>query len=469
MAHALCDVMMGAVHSRSFYFYFGWQGAGVTGHIILKSYPRWSFSPFIAVMSTLAVLSRLVVLFAFCAMESVAFQAPIFQFGSASYLSSFAETKEDRASTVGETPGDDPYTISDSTIAICDRLFPEHARDDGYVHSLDAGYLFSMSGADIDTLRQVWSMADGSDGPLDNKLNEWEFSVAMHLIVCITRKGMAVPRTLPPSLRNLPKPERVPATPEPMNGRQGPQDQYREYQEKIQQEYQQQLQNQQRATQQSQQPPLQQAQQIQQQQQPPLQSPQQQDQQIQQQQKASPAQQIPMNTPARQSLPDNMHLEAIPGKGIGVITDAPIVKGAVVGDYKGEVMTLEEKDRRYLQSLAHLRTPEDYEWQQSRMDRGQTVTGTYLYGIAIPHPRHGIAKPKGHIYVDAEDEYTGSLWTRFINHASPPDDNLKPQSLHVGWDGNPRVWFTAKRDIEAGEELTFDYGEDYWLEGDNVV
>ena len=176
-----------------------------------------------------------------------------------------------------------------------------------------------------------------------------------------------------------------------------------------------------------------------------------------------------MNTPARQSLPDNMHLEAIPGKGLGVMTDAPIAKGAVVGDYKGEVMTLEEKDRRYLESLSHLRTPEDYEWQQSRIDRGQTVTGTYLYGIAIPHPRHGIGKPKGHIYVDAEDEYSGSLWTRFINHASPPDDNLKPQSLHVGWDGNPRVWFTAKRDIEAGEELTFDYGEDYWLEGDNVV
>lgn len=427
-------------------------------------------------MTTLAVLSILVVLFLFCAMESVAFQAPIFQLGSASYLSSFTETKEDRASSVGilggENPEDDSYAISDSTIAICDRLFPEHARDDGYVHSLDAGYLFSMSGADIDTLRQVWAMADGSDGPLDNKLNEWEFSVAMHLIVCITRKGMAVPRTLPPSLRNLPKSERVPGTPEqmnerpqdqyrvyqrmpqtpePFNERQGPQDQYREYQEKIQQQYRQQLQIQQQVTQQSQQPPLQQAQ------------------QIQEQQKASSVQQIPMNTPARQSLPDNMHLEAIPGKGIGVITDAPIAKGAVVGDYKGEVMTLEEKDRRYLESLSHLRTPEDYEWQQSRIDKGQTVTGTYLYGIAIPHPRHGIAKPKGHIYVDAEDEYSGSLWTRFINHASPPDDNLKPQSLHVGWDGNPRVWFTAKRDIEAGEELTFDYGEDYWLEGDNVV
>ena len=405
-------------------------------------------------MTTLAVLSRLVVLFLFCAIESVAFQAPIFQLGSASYLSSFTETNEDRVSSVGiisggETPGDDPYAISDNTIAICGRLFPEYARGDGYVHSLDAGYIFSMSGADIDTLRQVWAMADGSDGPPDNKLNEWEFSVAMHLIVCITRRGMAVPGTLPPSLRNLPKPEIMPPTPEPINER--PQDQYREYQQKIQQQYQQQLQIQQRAAQQSQQLPLQPAP------------------QTQQQQKASSVQEIPMNTPARQSLPDNMHLEAIPGKGLGVITDTPIAKGAVVGDYKGEVMTLEEKDRRYLESLSHLRTPEDYEWQQSRIDRGQTVTGTYLYGIAIPHPRHGIGKPKGHIYVDAEDEYSGSLWTRFINHASPPDDNLKPQSLHVGWDGNPRVWFTAKRDIKAGEELTFDYGEDYWLEGDNVV
>ena len=318
-------------------------------------------------------------------------------------------------------------------------------RDDGYVHSLDAGYLFSMSGADLGLLRHVWAMADGSDGPPDDKLNEWEFTVAMHLIVCITRKGMTAPSSLPPSLRRGRKSEETVMSAKPATDiRNSPQDQYREYQEKIQQQYRQQLQSSQH------------------QQEAPAQNLQTQTQQT------SASQAIQMNTPARESLPDNMHLEAMPGKGLGVITDVPIAKGALVGDYKGEVMTLEEKDRRYLDSLSHLRTEEDREWLQSRLDRGQTATGTYLYGIAIPDPRHGVGKPKGHIFVDAEDEYC-SLWTRFINHASPPNDNLKPQSLHVGWDGNPRVWFTAKRDIKAGEELTFNYGEDYWLEGDNVV
>ena len=389
------------------------------------------------------------------ASKSFAFQAPLLQLGSASYLESVEKASGDRASTFGNNvggpsaPGADPYAIDDKTTSVCRRIFPEYVRDDGYVHSLDAGYLFSMSGADLGLLRHVWAMADGSDGPPDEKLNEWEFTVAMNLIVCITRKGMAVPSSLPPILRRGRENERTntPKTPTAevvTEIHSGPQDEYRQYQERIQQQYRQQIKNSQ-----SQQEGVQA--------------------QIQQQtQETSASQSIPMNTPARESLPNNMHLEAMPGKGLGVITDVPIEKGAVVGDYKGEVMTLEEKDRRYLESLSHLRTEEDQEWLQSRLDRGQTATGTYLYGIAIPDPRHGVGKPKGHIFVDAEDEHC-SLWTRFINHASPPNDNLKPQSLHVGWDGNPRVWFTAKRDIEAGEELTFNYGEDYWLEGDNVV
>jgi SET domain-containing protein len=107
-----------------------------------------------------------------------------------------------------------------------------------------------------------------------------------------------------------------------------------------------------------------------------------------------------------------------------------------------------------------LQTPEDLAWKQSREDRGQTITGTYLYGVVIPN---GEA-----IYVDAEDEYQ-SLWTRFINHASPPDANVNPKSIHESFDGKPRVWFVANRDIEAGEEICFDYGDDYWLPEDNVV
>lgn len=165
-----------------------------------------------------------------------------------------------------------------------------------------------------------------------------------------------------------------------------------------------------------------------------------------------------MDTPARQSLPDHLRLEAIPGKGLGVITNVKIERGSVVGDYQGEVMTLEEKDRRYLDSCAHLREPADEEWRALRIERGQGLTGTYLYGIVVPGASH--------IFMDAEDEYC-SLWTRFLNHSS--DANVQPKSIHESWDGKPRVWFIALRDIEEGEEICFDYGDDYWLPEDNVV
>mmetsp|Transcript_9794 Transcript_9794/g.20331 ORF Transcript_9794/g.20331 Transcript_9794/m.20331 type:complete len:218 (+) Transcript_9794:207-860(+) len=174
------------------------------------------------------------------------------------------------------------------------------------------------------------------------------------------------------------------------------------------------------------------------------------------------AQKIPeMDTPARQSMPDHLRLEAIPGKGLGVITNVQISAGTVVGDYKGEIMTEEEKDRRYLESFAHLRQPIDEEWRNSRVEKGQTITGTYLYGIDVPNQA-------SQIFVDAEDEYH-SLWTRFLNHASPPAANVNPKSLYQGMDGNPRVWFVSIRDIEVGEEICFDYGDDYWLPEDNVV
>mmetsp|Transcript_27268 Transcript_27268/g.58363 ORF Transcript_27268/g.58363 Transcript_27268/m.58363 type:complete len:230 (-) Transcript_27268:254-943(-) len=170
---------------------------------------------------------------------------------------------------------------------------------------------------------------------------------------------------------------------------------------------------------------------------------------------------LSMDTPARQSIPDHLRLEEIPGKGLGIMTNVRIPAGTVVGDYKGEVMTEEEKDRRYLESFAHLRQPVDKEWRQSRIDRGQSITGTYLYGVHVPNQ-------KSQIFVDAEDEYH-SLWTRFLNHASPPGANVNPKSLHQGIDGKPRVWFVSIRDIEIDEEICFDYGDDYWLPEDSVV
>ena len=71
--------------------------------------------------------------------------------------------------------------------------------------------------------------------------------------------------------------------------------------------------------------------------------------------------------------------------------------------------------------------------------------------------------------MDAEDEHC-SPWTRFLNHAAPPYDNLSPRSIHDTYDGRgPRVWFVTKRRVRPGDELCFDYGDEYWLEGDDVV
>jgi len=133
-------------------------------------------------------------------------------------------------------------------------------------------------------------------------------------------------------------------------------------------------------------------------------------------------------------------------------------------------MSEEVKDRRYLPSLKDSQTEEDKQWIQSRLERGQTLTGCYLYGISLP-TNHNIdgngQNSASRIYVDAEDEYE-SLWTRFINHAAPPFCNCRPKSIHESYDGKPRVWFVANRDISVGEEICFDYGDDYWLDGDDI-
>eukprot|EP00984_Skeletonema_dohrnii_P013691 scaffold5689_cov122-Skeletonema_dohrnii-CCMP3373.AAC.5 len=181
---------------------------------------------------------------------------------------------------------------------------------------------------------------------------------------------------------------------------------------------------------------------------------------------APPPPSVPMDTPARQSLPAHLTLHPFPNKGLGVITTIPISKGEFIGEYKGEIFTEQVKDRRYLSS--HTKTVEDEEWIQSRIDRGQSLTGCYVYGITIPPTKSNNFVQNQRIYVDAEDEYQ-SLWTRFLNHASPPNNNCNPKSVHESYNGEPRVWFVACRDIEVGEELCFDYGDDYWLEGDDVV
>ena len=61
-------------------------------------------------------------------------------------------------------------------------------------------------GMDRESLRAIWGM---SDDPIDNKLDSIEFSIAMHLIVCVTKKGLAMPPSLPPSLGAIVRETRV--------------------------------------------------------------------------------------------------------------------------------------------------------------------------------------------------------------------------------------------------------------------
>jgi SET domain-containing protein len=56
--------------------------------------------------------------------------------------------------------------------------------------------------------------------------------------------------------------------------------------------------------------------------------------------------------------------------------------------------------------------------------------------------------------IDGEGE--GSNYTRFINHSDEPNAFL---IVSTRW---KTARFEALRDIEPGEEIFFDYGEDYW-------
>jgi hypothetical protein len=78
---------------------------------------------------------------------------------------------------------------------------------------------------------------------------------------------------------------------------------------------------------------------------------------------------------------------------------------------------------------------------------GGNVSGDYILGVG------------NDIFVDAEDPQH-SNWCRYLNHGAAPNIALK--TLPRGLDGKPRAWFVTLQPVEAGSELLFDYGDDYW-------
>uniref|UniRef100_A0A1I8EPJ7 Histone-lysine N-methyltransferase n=1 Tax=Wuchereria bancrofti TaxID=6293 RepID=A0A1I8EPJ7_WUCBA len=110
--------------------------------------------------------------------------------------------------------------------------------------------------------------------------------------------------------------------------------------------------------------------------------------------------------------------------GWAVRTCSLILKGSFVCEYTGELISDADADKR-----------ED---------------DTYLFEIVDETSAYCIdAKFKGNV-------------SRFINHSC--EANLV--TLRVVWDANirhlPHICFYAKRDIQQGEELTIDYGNQWW-------
>eukprot|EP00178_Gracilaria_changii_P027085 TRINITY_DN841_c0_g1_i4.p1 TRINITY_DN841_c0_g1~~TRINITY_DN841_c0_g1_i4.p1 ORF type:complete len:2328 (+),score=285.13 TRINITY_DN841_c0_g1_i4:7792-14775(+) len=110
---------------------------------------------------------------------------------------------------------------------------------------------------------------------------------------------------------------------------------------------------------------------------------------------------------------------SFPNKGVGLVADEDIRTGDLIGEYQGEVISMETFRERMR------------EYQGERHFYFMTLTSKLV--------------------IDASRK---SQATRFLNHSCDP--NAETQKWNAG--GEPRVGIYAIRDIAKGEEITFDYG-----------
>lgn len=108
----------------------------------------------------------------------------------------------------------------------------------------------------------------------------------------------------------------------------------------------------------------------------------------------------------------------IDGAGRGLFAEVPIKEEDTIGYYTGKIISEEEFHRE---------------------DRPFNAYILWVCRTCI---------------IDGEGE--GSNYTRFINHSDTPNAFLVVSSR---W---KTARFEALRDIEPGEEIFFNYGEDYW-------
>lgn len=98
--------------------------------------------------------------------------------------------------------------------------------------------------------------------------------------------------------------------------------------------------------------------------------------------------------------------------GLGLYAEQPIKKGQKIIEYIGERISTAEADRR---------------------------GGKYLFTV------------NSRITIDGTARYNTA---RYINHSCGP--NAEPR------ENSGRIYAYAIKNIEAGEEITYDYGKEYW-------
>ena len=100
----------------------------------------------------------------------------------------------------------DPYGMGPSDFSRYEGVFQEYAKEDGFLYGGEAVALFSKSGIPQQALAAIWNMVDS---PVDNRLDKIEFALAMHLIVCVSKKSMPLPPALPNSLVQFKQQQRM--------------------------------------------------------------------------------------------------------------------------------------------------------------------------------------------------------------------------------------------------------------------
>ena len=133
-----------------------------------------------------------------------------------------------------------------------------------------------------------------------------------------------------------------------------------------------------------------------------------------------------IRTKIREHFHIPLHYNVSRKKGRGIFSRCKIEKGRYVVEYSGRLLSHNEG----------LEKEEEYGKDNS--------IGSYLFFFE-------------QYCIDATDENTVPKFGRLINHGDKNTANLKTNIIFV--DGEPKVYFTATRDIPVGEELCYDYGE----------